>query len=107
MPKTKGKRRDSEDSSSDTSVEDKVPPAKKPKTSSGSRTNDDEPTWSLEGKKFAKVRAFKGKVYVDIREYYEKNGDLLPGKKGISLSGPQWQKLKQAMGEIDEALKEK
>jgi hypothetical protein len=33
------------------------------------------------------VRDFKGKTYVDIREYYtDKNMDMMPGKKGISLN---------------------
>ena len=33
------------------------------------------------------VREFKGKTYVDIREYYtDKNMDMMPGKKGISLN---------------------
>lgn len=55
--------------------------------------------------KFAKVREFKGKLYVDIREYYNKDGDMLPGKKGISIAAADWQKLKDAIPEIDEALK--
>jgi hypothetical protein len=42
------------------------------------------------------VREFKGKTYVDIREYYvDKNTmETKPGKKGISLSCEQYQKLK-------------
>ena len=39
------------------------------------------------------VREWKGKTMVDIREFYEKEGRLHPGKKGISLSKPQWDLL--------------
>lgn len=37
----------------------------------------------LEKNRFVKVREFKGRLFVDIREFYEKNGELLPGKKGM------------------------
>ena len=43
---------------------------------------------------------------VDLREYYEKNGELLPGKKGIALDIPQWEKLSGAVPDIDTALQQ-
>jgi hypothetical protein len=59
------------------------PPSKKPKpNTSGSKKDDEEPSWILDKNRFIKVREFRGKVYVDIREYYESDGDLKPGKKG-------------------------
>lgn len=70
----------------------------------GSRTDDKEPTWVLQGKKLVKIREFKGKVYIDIREFYEKNGELLPGKKGISLTPEMWRKLLSLGDEINEAV---
>lgn len=80
------------------------PPAEK-KAKMGSRTDDKEPTWVIQGKKLLKIREFKGKVYVDIREFYEKNGDLLPGKKGISMTPEQWRKLISLSDEVNETLK--
>ncbi|CAG4971943.1 unnamed protein product [Parnassius apollo] len=102
MPKNK-KKPESSGSDSDDGPDDRNPPAEK-KAKMGSRTEDKEPTWVLQGKKLVKVREFKGKVYVDIREFYEKNGELLPGKKGISLTPEQWRKLLSLGDEINEAV---
>ena len=32
--------------------------------------------------RFVSVSEFKGKAYVNIREYYDKDGKQMPGKKG-------------------------
>lgn len=47
------------------------------------------------GKRNIKVEAseFKGKAYVSIREYYEKDGKMLPGRKGINLNLDEWKEL--------------
>lgn len=37
--------------------------------------------WELSGKRRFQVTSFKGKTMVGIREFYEKDGDMLPGKK--------------------------
>ncbi|KAF8404054.1 hypothetical protein HHK36_008931 [Tetracentron sinense] len=52
------------------------------------------------------VRNWQGRVFVDIREFYVKDGKELPGKKGISLSMDQWNVLRDHVGEIDEAVAE-
>eukprot|EP00250_Pteridium_aquilinum_P029767 c40092_g1_i1 orf=99-404(+) len=60
----------------------------------------------LSGHRKVSVRIFKGKVYVDIREFYTKDGKDLPGKKGISLSLDQWDILRDNMETIDKAVKD-
>ncbi|GLJ37891.1 hypothetical protein SUGI_0770900 [Cryptomeria japonica] len=50
------------------------------------------------------VRMWQGKVYVDFREFYTKDGKQLPGKKGISLSLEQWEVLRNHMDEVDKAI---
>ena len=46
----------------------------------------DEIAIKLDDKKRITVRKFKGKLLVDIREFYNDKGEMKPGKKGIALS---------------------
>lgn len=55
--------------------------------------------------RFVNLSEFKGKWYVNIREYYNADGELRPGKKGIMLTMEQWQKLKEHISDIDEDIK--
>ena len=52
------------------------------------------------------VRQFKGKTYIDIREYYvdKSTMETKPGKKGISMNVEQYCKLKDILSEIDDKL---
>lgn len=100
------------DSDSDSGPDDRNVPQKKgkpddKKTASASRdTNaDGEERFMLAKKRYLTVREFKGKVMVDIREFYEdNNGDLKPGKKGICLQLDQWNALKGHIDDIDAAI---
>jgi Transcriptional Coactivator p15 (PC4). len=58
------------------------PPPKKAKANTSSSKADEEPSWLLDRNRFVKVHEFKGNVYVDIREFYESDGELKPSRKG-------------------------
>lgn len=64
--------------------------------------------YAIASKRFVGVTSYAGKVLVNIREYYEKDGKVLPGSKGISLTIAQWEQLKKIAdtGMVLEALKE-
>lgn len=54
------------------------------------------------------VRKFEGIVLVDIRRFFKTRGNAaIPGKKGISLTVPQWKRLKAAMDDIDSQIQKK
>lgn len=67
--------------------------------------NSNDGMYMLAKMRFASVSEFRGKAFVNIREYYEKDGKQLPGKKGISLSTDQWENLKKNIAKIDNDLK--
>lgn len=96
-----------DDSDSDSGPDDKNPTPKKGGKSTKTVEKNGEVFWDLDKNKRVSVSDFKGKTYIQIREYYEKDGKQLPGKKGIGLPLNLWEKLKELTPEIDEVLKEK
>lgn len=63
--------------------------------------------WCLSNNKRVSVGSFKGKVNVNLREYFEKDGDWFPTKKGLTLSLEQWEYLKQLVQDIDKSISSK
>jgi hypothetical protein len=75
------------------------------KTGGGDGSSKDDLKFQLSNMRFASVSEYKGKMRVDIREYYlDDKGDKRPGKKGISLSKDEWAKLKDYVEEIDKVV---
>ncbi|KAH8378048.1 hypothetical protein KR093_008685 [Drosophila rubida] len=107
------KKKQSSSSDSDSGPDDRnVPPPTK-KAKEGAKSNvdsaadgDGATNWTLEGMRQVRINEFRGRKMVDIREHYEKDGKVLPGKKGISLSASQWRKLLAVADEVTRALEQ-
>ncbi|NXX42661.1 TCP4 polymerase, partial [Tricholaema leucomelas] len=68
--------------------------------------SEEEGMFQIGKMRYVRVSCFKGKVLVDIREFYtDKDGDKKPGRKGIALSAEQWNQLKEIIPEVDAAVK--
>ncbi|NXJ71414.1 TCP4 polymerase, partial [Rostratula benghalensis] len=68
--------------------------------------SEEEGMFQIGKMRYVRVSCFKGKVLVDIREFYtDKEGNAKPGRKGIALSAEQWNQLKEIIPEVDAALK--
>ncbi|KAL9104692.1 MAG: hypothetical protein Q9163_000370 [Psora crenata] len=65
---------------------------------------DGNTVWEISKNRRVGISEFKGKVMVDIREYYEKDGEMLPGKKGISLPVDQYNAFMTFLPELESAL---
>ncbi|KAK6259169.1 Transcriptional coactivator p15 (PC4) [Theobroma cacao] len=103
----RGKRKDGEDHASDEN-DDHAPPKKSFKTTAAANSDDPDGIVVCEISKNRRVtvRNWQGKLWVDIREFYVKDGKQMPGKKGIALSLDQWNLLRDHVEEIDKALAE-
>ncbi|KAA8528219.1 hypothetical protein F0562_035530 [Nyssa sinensis] len=58
----------------------------------------------LSEKRRVTIQDFRGKTLVSIREYYRKDGKVLPTSKGISLTAEQWSSFKKNVPAIEKAI---
>ncbi|XP_063067312.1 SUB1 regulator of transcription a [Engraulis encrasicolus] len=124
MPKSKEVLSSTSGSDSDSEVDTKakrkrsVTPEKSSKKQKGgesskasgasksSSSKKDDNMFQIGKMRYVSVRDFKGKVLIDIREYWiDQEGEMKPGRKGISLNPEQWSQLKDQISEIDDAVK--
>ncbi|KAL7044801.1 hypothetical protein ACKWTF_002060 [Chironomus riparius] len=72
-------------------------PEVKSKINIPEKETDDEGNeyYSLGRDRRISLSSFKGKRYINIREYYKdkKSGEMKPGKKGITLNALEWKNL--------------
>lgn len=76
----------------------------KPAIEECERSNAETLVCELSRMRRCTVSKFKGRILVNIREYYEKDGKMLPGQKGASLSTDAALRLIAAAAKIDERL---
>lgn len=54
---------------------------------------------------YVQAQEFKGKHYVSIRQWYEEEGELRPGRKGINLKIEEWNEMIAKLGDIQDEIK--
>ncbi|KAJ5485333.1 RNA polymerase II transcriptional coactivator KELP [Penicillium diatomitis] len=73
------------------------------KPSAKTDSNGDQ-YWEISKMRRVTVSEFRGKTMVSVREYYEKDGQELPGKKGISMPLEQFSALIKLLPEIEQVV---
>lgn len=99
----RGKRKDDDNRASDGDSDGNAPARK------SAKQDDDEDgivVCEISKNRRVSVRSWQGRVVVDIREFYVKDGKQMPGRKGISLTMDQWKVLREHIEEIDRAVAE-
>ncbi|PWW75838.1 ssDNA-binding transcriptional regulator [Tuber magnatum] len=87
-------------------VEDAAPSSKRSRVEIGKKAVDNEgnPYWEASRLRRVGVSKFAGKNLINIREYFEKDGNVLPGKKGISLSVEQFGAFLSVLPQLEQHL---
>jgi len=86
--------------SNEASAEESIQPLKK---------NDSGETYfELSPKRRFTVSKWRGDVRLDIREFYEKDGKMLPGTKGLSLTMDQYKIIRDLIqdGTVDDIIQD-
>ncbi|KAH0861267.1 hypothetical protein HID58_089528 [Brassica napus] len=92
----RGKRKDEDVRASDDDSETHAPAKKLAKPAESSDESDDIVVCNISKNRRVSVRNWNGKIWIDIREFYVKDG--------ISLSVDQWNTLRNHADGIDKAL---
>ncbi|KAL1310777.1 hypothetical protein AAFC00_001024 [Neodothiora populina] len=114
-PKYKSRKRVSEveEYGSDDGFVEDAPKSKKPKVTKAAPSKDLQKDaegneyWELSAKRRVTLSTYNNAHLVNIREYYEKDGKSLPGKKGISLSVEQFNAIIELLPQLEACLKDK
>ncbi|KAF8507741.1 RNA polymerase II transcriptional coactivator [Gautieria morchelliformis] len=64
-------------------------------------THNGEQYIELSPSRRVSVRMYKGVKLVDLRQFYGRDGEKKPGKKGIALTVDQWKCLRRSVRDID------
>jgi hypothetical protein len=95
----------SQDVISDSDAEESSKDTPTPKSMDSSQKNSDgEIYFELTSRRRVTVRRWKASTLIDIREFWGDDGDLKPGKKGISLTLDQWKQLLELTPEIEASI---
>ncbi|GLJ18582.1 hypothetical protein SUGI_0330870 [Cryptomeria japonica] len=68
--------------------------------------NGDLVICKLSDRRSVTIQNFRGQKLISIREFYEKDGKLLPSSKGISLKKEQWEAFKKGVPAIEAAIEQ-
>lgn len=74
-------------------------------TTPAKRDSENNLYWEISKARRVVLNDFKGKKMISIREYYEKDGSWLPGKKGISMTLEQYGALMGVLPAVDRELR--
>ncbi|KAI6089834.1 transcriptional Coactivator p15-domain-containing protein, partial [Hypoxylon rubiginosum] len=107
IPRKRSRRDEDDDDVSEQEVKSSNKANKKAKTNDSDEGQDS--FWELGNKRRATISGYHGQTLINIREYYMNahTDQLMPGKKGISLTPEQYIKLVETIPSINAELRDK